>query len=161
LLFTSSESQIQLSRAGNNMRRFTILFLIAVAILVVGAAAASWRYLHRPDRLLRLGEEALEHNDSDNAARYADRLETAGYPDHAHLLLGEALLARGQINPAIEQLNQVREDNISMRVRAAATFGLNLLQLNARSQAEQLLKYVVSQEPDHRDAHRGLAALYF
>src|SRR5437867_11611664 len=68
-------------------RRVTLL------ILVLGAlAAGGWRYrITRPDYRLARGEEAIRAGDAEAARGYADRLEAAGYPDHAPLLSGEAL----------------------------------------------------------------------
>jgi tetratricopeptide (TPR) repeat protein len=140
--------------------RLTIFMLVA-ATLAAGTGAGSWRYFHRPDRRLRLGEEALHRGELARAEQYALELQAAGHEDHAHLLRGEVLLARGQINPAIEHINQIAESDRVLRIKAATTFGLELMKRDARPQAEQLLKYVLSKDPNHLDALRGLAALYF
>jgi predicted Zn-dependent protease len=133
----------------------------AAALGIAGMALASWRLYSNPDRLLARGEQALTRGDGDKAAAYADRLDALGHSDHAHLLRGEILLARGELNPAIVEMNRIQEDDALLRMRAAGRFGLEFLKLGARPQAEQLLQYVLSKNPDHLDAQRGLAALYF
>ncbi len=145
-----------------SLRPSAFYLLPAAAIAAVAIAAfASWQHFHDPDRLLLRGEAALARGDLDEASRSADRLESAHEDDRAHLLRGELFLARGKINSAVEQINQISEDNATLRVRAAARFGLEFVKLGSRPQAEQLFRYVLSKDADHLDAHRGLAALYF
>jgi Tfp pilus assembly protein PilF len=93
--------------------------------------------------------------------RIVEILDTAGYKDHAHFLRGQSLLVRNRVNPALNELNQINPDNREIRFQAAVAFGLGLLARNQPQKAEQLLLYVVSEDPEHVDAHRGLATIYF
>ena len=103
----------------------------------------------------------LEQGGIRTAREYADRLDYHGYPDHAHLLRGQTFLRADQINPAVEEINQIPEEATALRLQAAETFGLRFLALGKKAEAEQLFQYVLSRNPDHLNARRGLAAIYF
>jgi tetratricopeptide (TPR) repeat protein len=135
--------------------------VLAVVLGAIGTASAWWYHTTRPEYRLRRGEEALRRGDWDKAERITLLLEADGHSGHAHLLRGQIYLHQGRIDRVIEELNQIREDDQAIRLEAAATFGLGLLSLNHPHHAEHLLLYLVSKQPEHVDAHRGLAALYF
>ena len=141
--------------------RRTAICLAALAVLVAIGVAAWWRQAHLADYLLSRGEQLLEAGDLAGARECAERLATSGYPNHAHLLRGEALLRADKVNPAIEEINQIPEEDTSLRLKAAETFGMRFLVLQRRAEAAQMFKYVLSKNPDHLNAHRGLAAIYF
>src|SRR6266849_3853064 len=109
---------------------------------------------------LRQGQEALRQARPDKADRFAQRLESDGYSDYAHLLRGEAFLREHQFEPAIDEFKQIRDQG-DLRVEASAIYGLAFFSVKRTLEAEKLLRYVVSKQPDHLDAQRGLAAIYF
>jgi tetratricopeptide (TPR) repeat protein len=133
---------------------------LAVLLALAGAGAAWWHRTSQPDYRLRRGQEALRRGDTERAEHLALRLEADGYPDHAHLLRGEAHLRQRRINQAIQEYNLISRDNEEILVEASAVYGLGLLSLKSLREAETLLRYVVLQRPDHVDAHRGLARIY-
>jgi len=88
-------------------------------------------------------------------------LEVAGHRDHARLLRGEAALRRGDINRAIDEFNLIR-DREDLLVEASAIYGQwFLLELKMPAEAERFLRFVASRKPDHIDARRGLATIYY
>src|SRR5438552_3393971 len=142
--------------------RRILLGLFGVAVLLgSGAGSAFWWYhTSRPDYQLRRGQEALRRGALDKAEQLADQLEAAGYPDHAHFLRGEVFLREGRVDKAVSQLNQIREESEAVRLQAGVVFGLGFYSLGRLYEAEHLLRYVVSKDPENVEAHRGLAALY-
>jgi len=91
----------------------------------------------------------------------AARLETAGHRDHARLLRGEAALRRGDLARAIDEFNRIR-DRGDLLIEASAVYGLwFLLELKMPAEAERFLRFVASKKPDHIDARRGLATIYY
>jgi tetratricopeptide (TPR) repeat protein len=132
-------------------------------MITLGAMAtvsAWWYHTTRPDYRLRQGQEALRQGRPDKAERLAQRLEADGYADHARLLRGEALLRERRFALAIAAFNQI-QDQGELRVEASAIYGLAFLSVKRSWEAERLLRYVVSRQPDHLEAQRGLAAIYF
>jgi tetratricopeptide (TPR) repeat protein len=138
-----------------------LISLTVTAVLFGVGITAWWRHVHSAEYMLRRGEELLASGDNAAAHEYAERLQNEGYRDHAHLLRGQALLKAGKLNPAIQEINEIPEEETALRLKAAETFGLNFLALQMRAEAEQLFNYILSKNPDHLNAHRGLAALYF
>lgn len=131
--------------------------------IAVGAALevrAWWYRTTRPNYRLRQGQEALRQGRPDKADRLAQRLEADGYSDHAHLLRGEAFLRDHQLALAVDELQQIR-DRGDLFVEASAIYGLAFFSVKRLFEAEKLLRTVVAKRPDHLDAHRGLAAIYF
>jgi tetratricopeptide (TPR) repeat protein len=145
-----------------NLRRVLFGLLCLAGVLgLAGAGGAWWYSTTRPEYRLRRGQEALRQGNADEAERLAVRLEADGYPDHAHLLRGEVFLRQLRIAQTVNEINQIREENEAIRIQGGIIFGLGFLSLQRPVEAERLLLYVVSKQPDNRDAHRGLAALYF
>jgi Tfp pilus assembly protein PilF len=153
-------------------RVFLRLVCLAISLGLLAAAIVWWQHTNRPDYRLRRGQEALHQGNVEKADRLVSSLLADGYADHAHLLRGEAFLRqaattqnaqerRRRVAAAVNELNQLRVEQEDIRFEAAVIFGLGFVQLKMPLQAEQLLRYVVSKQPDHLDAHRGLAALYF
>jgi tetratricopeptide (TPR) repeat protein len=108
---------------------------------------------------LQRGQEALRKGRLEIADRLAQQLEADGYVDHAHLLRGEAFLRDHQFDRATLEFNQIR-DRGDLFVEASTIYGVAFLSKRP-FEAEQLLRYVVSERPDDIEAHRGLAAIYF
>lgn len=136
--------------------------LFGVAVLLgCGAGSAFWWYhTSRPDYQLRRGQEALHRGAPVKAAQLAERLEAAGYPDHAHFLRAEIFLREGRLDKVVGELNQIREENAPVRLEAGIVLGLGFYSVGRLYEAEHLLRYVLSKQPDNVEAHRGLAALY-
>ena len=132
---------------------------IALAALVVLLAAGGYgRYVTtRPDARLRRGDAAVRARDWDSVVALADKLETTGHPDHANALRGDALLARGQPEPALAVLNRVSPES-KLRARAAVAAGKCLLELKQFREAYRVFAVVADENPNNADAHRGLAA---
>src|SRR5207253_310568 len=80
--------------------------------------------------------------------------------DHAQLLRGEIWLQDKDYGRALAELNQIRDQG-KLRVEAAALTGRCQLELKVPHQAERAYLFVLEHQPDHLDAHRGLAALYY
>jgi tetratricopeptide (TPR) repeat protein len=132
-------------------------------MVVLGAVAgvAAWRYhTTRSQYRLRRGQEALRQGRPDRAERLAQQLEADGYADHARLLRGAAFLREHRFALAIDEFNRI-QDRGELLVEASAIYGLAFLSVQRSWEAERLLRYVVSKQPDHLEAQRGLAAIYF
>jgi predicted Zn-dependent protease len=149
---------------------------LTVVLGVLGAGTAYWLYhTTRLEYRLRRAEEALCRGDWDEVERLALRLESTDHENQAHLLRGKLFF--GQAKPYLEagqpgqvlsllkrsldEFNQLHEPAEADRLEAAALSGKCLLFLNEPAEAERVLRFVVDRNPDHVDAHRALAALYF
>jgi len=144
--------------AGN---RFTRKRILLTGLVLVALAAAGWRYrVTRPEYRFARGHEAVEAGEFKAADQYAARLEAAGQADRAHLLRAESLYARRDREAALRECNQIKGEG-DIRHRGAALAGRCLLDLGALTEAERVFLFVLSEEPDHIDAHRGLAAISF
>src|SRR5438552_2001894 len=140
---------------------FRLLVSLTVGALLI-AAGGLWGYrVTRPDYRLRQGQDAIRRDDPDKAIRLAERLQSSGHPDHAHLLRGQAYLRLRRINRAIQEYNQIRPDNEPILVEASLVYGLGFLSLGKQAEAEKLLLLVVERQPDNLDARRGLYAIYY
>ncbi|MCI0464235.1 MAG: tetratricopeptide repeat protein [Gemmataceae bacterium] len=142
-------------------RRFLGLLGLTLVAVLLGAAAV-WRYRTlRPEDGLRQGQEALLRSDVARAEQMAQRLESAGYPDHAHALRGHIFLRAGQLPQAILEYNQIPHEQTELLADISLVYGLGFLSLGQPVEAERFLLYVASIYPDNRDAHRGLATIYY
>lgn len=133
---------------------------LVITLGAVAGGTAWWYQARRPDSRLRQGQEALRRGRPDIADRLARRLEADGYPDHAHLLRGEAFLREHQLDLAVNEFNQINDQG-DLLTEASVIYGLAFLSLKRPFEAENCLRHVVSKQPDHLEAHRGLAAIYF
>jgi tetratricopeptide (TPR) repeat protein len=150
--------------------------LLALVVLLGCGVGAAWWWYHtsRADYRLGRGREAVRRRDWAGAERLALRLEADGNPDHARLLRGQALYEQARpsleagrpesvrplLEQALQELDGVRDQG-EIRLEAVALAGQCLLYLGERVRAERALRFVIRERPDHADAHRGLAALYF
>jgi tetratricopeptide (TPR) repeat protein len=136
---------------------------LSVAIVVVTAMAAAYHYLWgrqpSPDEQLRAGRAAAKAGDADAAYKIARSLEEK-YPDHARIIRAEIQLHKGNPKDALEYLNRV-QDQGELRREAVAVAGQCLLHLQNLPEAERAFRFVLSEQPDHVDGHRGLAAVYY
>jgi tetratricopeptide (TPR) repeat protein len=149
----------------------TKLKWIALALLVLlpaGGAAGYYVYTTRPGYLLARGRTAVARGDLDEAWRYARALERRGLEDHARLLRGEAWLAEGRapspsaagaLRHALQELGGVRDDG-PLATEGAVLAGECLVRLEQQRVAADVLGAVVRRQPDCREAHRWLAAVY-
>lgn len=158
------------------MRKRRLVLCAGLLVLAVLAGLGGWAYhkTTRPDYRLRRGQEAARHGDYDRAAELAALLEAEGHPDHAHLLRGECLYRQAHpdrdgglppgrsplLEQALAEFNQIRDEG-ELRLEAVALTGQCLLYLDDKHEAERAFRFVLSQRPDHADAHRGLAAVYY
>lgn len=168
------------------MRRFSLIAasLLGLGLLLWGGAAllgrtwwgdAGW-YLPWNDHAefrFRCGRALLQHQDYDRVEEIALRLAADGAMDYAYLLRGEALVRQAralaehsqsaEAGPlfvkALTELNRIRDQG-SLRRAAATLIGQAHLFLKQPVEAEHALQFVLSEEPDNIEAHRGLAALY-
>jgi tetratricopeptide (TPR) repeat protein len=127
-----------------------------LVLLVLGAGY--WRYrITRPAYRLAQGTEAVKARDWDTVERYATQLEAGTHSDHANLLRGEMLLARSRYAESLASFNRIRDEG-QLRLRAAVGSGKCLLELRQMREAFRVFSFVLEQEPNHIDGHRGLAA---
>lgn len=126
----------------------------------LGAAGTWWTHTTRPQYRLRRGQDALRRGDAQQAERYAQTLAEAGAVDHAHLLRGEIMTRQGRFARAVLEFNDILDQG-EIRREAAALSGQCHLGLNNRREAERVFRFVLSEQPDHVDSHRGLAAVYY
>jgi tetratricopeptide (TPR) repeat protein len=153
-------------------RRRRWLVLAVLALLLSGAGAVYRYRAMRPDQLLACGKSALQRGDLEEAWRMVDRLEERGHEAHSLLLRGECWLvlaqAAGESRPAnppeslhraLSALSRVQTDG-PVGMEAAVRAGECLVRLGKHRAAVDILNRVVQQEPDLRDAHRWLAAVY-
>jgi tetratricopeptide (TPR) repeat protein len=134
---------------------------VPLLLVLVALAAGVWRYrATRPEYRLARGEEAVRARDWRSADALAERLEATGHADHAHLLRATALHARQQPDLALAECNLIRGLG-SIRLRAATLSGKCLLDLGELAEADRAFTFVVGDQPDNADAHRGLAAVAY
>jgi len=141
-----------------------VLSLVGGVLILLGHArwsGAWWYFPTGPDYRLRCGQEALCRGDLDKVNQIVVRLEADGFPDHAHLLRGQSFLWQLRFDLAVNELNHIRADNEPIRIQAGVIFGLGFMSQNRLREAEHLLLYVVSKDPDNPEARRGLATIYF
>lgn len=158
-------------------KRRRLLFWFFGALLLLGAVAgvgAWWYSATRPESRLRRAEEAIRRGDWAEAKRLAGRLEAAGQADLAHLVRGKALYAqaapdlaaegaassRWLLTEALQELSQIRGEG-EARLEALALGGRCLFYLQDVPQATAAFYLVLHYQPDHLDAHRGLAAILY
>ena len=142
-------------------RRKLIRFLVVVLVLIGCAAvgAIAFERSRNPDRLLRLGRDAIGREDWDRADECADRLIANEHRDYGRLLRGESLYKQHRPESAFEMLNRVRGD--ALRIEAARTQGMCLLELGSQREAERIFFYILREQPDDLVALRGLAAIAY
>ncbi len=127
-----------------------------------------------PDYKLRCGQQALRRGNVERVDQIALLLEADGDRDRASLLRGERLFREGKdyadaqivplAKPLLEkaetELNKIR-DKGDIRLEAAALLGQCYMYLKRFGEAKRAFDFVLANRPDHIDAHRGLAVLYF
>jgi tetratricopeptide (TPR) repeat protein len=143
------------------MRKLLLASAWVITVVAVAGGVAAWRHhVSQPDYLLRKGETALRARDPDTAVMLVDQLEAAGHTDHACLLRGEVYLSRDRFAPALVEFNKIRDQGI-LRREAVAYSGQCLMQLKNPLEAMRCFEFVLSEQPDQVECHRGLAAIYY
>jgi tetratricopeptide (TPR) repeat protein len=155
-------------------RRHLLALLSSVLVLGLGAGAGAWWYhTTRADYRLQCGREALRRGERQRAEQFVTLLAAAGDRDHANLLRAEIFwqqvkpwldtdqaAAAPLLRQAVEACNKIRDQG-ELRLQAVALTGRCLLYLKDPLGAERALGFVLDHQPDHADAHRGLAAIYY
>ena len=139
------------------LRRWLFLPLLLVSAAAVGGW---WYHSIQPDTRLKRGRAAINHSDWDTVDSLADKLEAVGETDRANLLRGEALAARQRWKEALTVLNKIVDEG-DLRLRSAVTVGRCLVALGELREAHRVYSFVLSQDKDNIDAHRGMAAIAF
>jgi tetratricopeptide (TPR) repeat protein len=133
-----------------------------------------WNSISNPDARLKQGLEALEAGNTQKTEHLMWLLEAGGHKDHARLLRGHLLFQEAKplldanrvqgvehlLKTSLSELNKIRDQG-ALRVQALALSGQCLVYLGDYAKAENALLYVLKENPDHPDAHRSLAALYY
>lgn len=136
------------------------LLALLVLILVGGGALAWWYHHSRPDYRFGRGRDAVRRGDWDEADLQAERLDAAGQSDRARLLRGESLLEQRRPVEALAELNRVSSDG-PWRQSALLLSGRCLLAMQEWGEATRLFSYVLDEDADNVDAHRGLASAHY
>jgi tetratricopeptide (TPR) repeat protein len=163
-------------------RRSRIFLVLGSLVFILGGVIA-WRlYTTRTAYLLERGQAALERSDWDEAARLMRALDKKDPPSASRLFrgktwtyLGRAAWQEGTSASVSAGSGDARAQDAFRhalaeftRLRDAGPLGLEgtvlgaecLLLLGERRLAAETLTTVVSRQPDSKDAHRLLAAIY-
>jgi tetratricopeptide (TPR) repeat protein len=161
----------------NSSRSKTVCLAILVA--AVAAVGIVYRILTtRADYLLAKGQAALARNQWSEADRCLEHLEARGYGNHAHFLRGQLLLRKARLDGetsvgtaqpgsaaptalrlAIHELAQIKNDGV-LGLQGAVLRAECLVRLGERRLATELLQSVLQRNPDEKEAHQWLAAIY-
>lgn len=125
-----------------------------------GAALYRWWQRDTPEALLATARAAAAAGQTEQLLHAAERLERSGFPDHARLLRAEWLWQRGEAAAALALANGLAADG-PLRLEAALLAGKCLLDLEERPEAYRVFSWLLDQNDNCVDAHRGLAALAY
>lgn len=140
-----------------NGRRL-ILGLITLSAL---AGAAGWGYyITRPEVRFARGYAAAQAGDFVRAETYAEILKSAGEFDRYRLLMAEISLRQKQPLKAIEYLRAIPPDS-PLSTEAALMVARISIGLRRPHEAAQAIAFVLQRNPDHVDAHRWLATIFY
>jgi tetratricopeptide (TPR) repeat protein len=132
----------------------------AAAVLLFLGGAGWWYRTSRPEYRFRTGCEAARTGDFPRAVRQADALEESGQTDFSLLLHAEIEFRRLAPAQALGFLHRIKSQG-DIQTQAAFLEARCLFDLHNPRAAENVLLIVLSQDPDHIDAHRYLAQIYF
>lgn len=140
-------------------------FLARLALLVVLFGTAgylfwNWIESNRPENRYRAGVDAIEESEYDHAEAIADRLDRSNSHDWAHLLRGRSLLKQTRYSKALDEFHKIKGEGI-VRREGVYYSGEALLKVGRLREAETAFLFVLSEDPDHVEAHRQLAVLYY
>jgi tetratricopeptide (TPR) repeat protein len=167
-------------------RRKRLQLLLGLLMIAAMAGAIFYRVsTTRASYLLRQGREALKQGNGDKAAQLVERLSEQGYEPQTRLLLGETLVCEGRADlqraeelqagdpkksaawrgraddafrRALKELSRVRDEG-PLATEAAILGAECLVRLGELPVAADALRQVVDRQPDHKEAHRWLAAI--
>jgi tetratricopeptide (TPR) repeat protein len=131
-------------------------------------ALAGWRYrVTRPAYRLARGQAAAQAGDYETAEQYAQTLEQLGDKDRSLLLRGEMQVLQHQPSRALATLSQVK-DTAALRLDVAFLQARCLISLSKIKgqewrlrEAANALLFVGGERPDHVEARRLLATIYY
>jgi tetratricopeptide (TPR) repeat protein len=165
-------------------RILIILGVLAAVLGIAGGAAAvagrlrygdaGWYVHFGLDYRLSCGQAQARRGRFDRAEQIALSLDAAGAQDYAALLRGELYFREGKFHAdaqdldtakpllanAVQELNKVRGKG-ALRRQAAVLLGQCCVYLKDSAAAINALLFVLSEDPDNLEAHRGLAAVYY
>ena len=111
--------------------------------------------------IFRQGLLALEAHDLPGVSEALERLQEAPEFEREYWLLhGGKLLQEGNYSVALQSLKLTRPVG-ELRVPALRMTGQCLFQLGRVAEAESVFEQLLQVDPDHSDAHRGLAVIYY
>jgi tetratricopeptide (TPR) repeat protein len=160
------------------MLRFRRLLVPLLCLALLGGLSAGayawWKAASDPDARLKRGLEALQSGDSKKAEHLMCLLEAGDHKDHARLLRAQLLFQEAKplldanqvksvehlLKSCLTELYKIRDQG-DLRLQALALSGQCLVYLGEYAKAENALIFVTRENPDHADAHRSLAALYY
>lgn len=139
--------------------------LILAGLVLTAAAGVTWLALRTPradlQRQFPTGLAALERGDGPALDAVLDVLELApDYEPHFWLLQGGKHLRAGQYQAALACLAQTRPVG-ELREPALRLTGECLYRLGRVAEAESLFRELLSEHPDHAEAHRWLAIIAY
>jgi len=133
---------------------------LAFAALIALAAAGWWYRTSRPEYRFTHGCEAAGAGDFALAERYAIELEESGQTDLGLLLRAHIEYHQGAAERALGYLRQIKSYG-DLQTRCDVLAAQCLIALKNPREAEKALLMVLNQNPDHVDAHRWLAIIYY
>lgn len=134
---------------------------VGLVVAVLAAGVGWWYHITRPGYRLARGLEAARQGDFIKANEYATLLERAGDRDHAFLLRGQSQFLQNQPLAALSTLNRIESEGTEVHIEAVYVSGRCLLATRNLRDAERAFTYVIDSKPDHVDARRGLASIYY
>ena len=136
-------------------------FLLLVTVVAVAAGAIVWHLRERPDERFQQALVALEARDFSRVEAAIKALQGDGeYEPHRRLLQGGYRLRLGNPYGALRDLSAV-EPAGELREPAHLLTGEALYQLGRLAEAEQVFLQLERTHPDHPQACRWLAAIYY
>jgi predicted Zn-dependent protease len=150
-----------LGRTGFMSRWLTRRRLVCLLLVLLAASAAAWWYRNtRPRYRLQRGQEAARDKDFFKAEQYVALLHEAGAEDHSRLLAAEIELQKVHPQLALDQVSFLKEQS-PLRTEGLVIAARSYLMLGRRRIALELLQTVLDRQPDHIDAHRWLATIFY
>jgi predicted Zn-dependent protease len=155
-----------------------VVFVVVIAGVLGGYFVYRYAAM-RPSRLLIEGQKAIETGDFNEVGRIIDLLEGEDDFQSAHLLRGKAYLyaaeaslkaekhgsanqsasSHGVFRKALAELDKISDEE-PLGIKASLLKAECLVYLQQQGAAEKRLKTLVERDPDNREAHRLLAAIY-
>ena len=140
--------------------RRRVLFVLVPAVLgLIAAGGQRWR-VTRSGYRMESARSAIAAREWSRVEEAAAALDRTGFGDQAHFFRGESARLRGQPAEALGHYNEIA-DSGALRLQAVASSGLCLLELKNLREAERAFRFVLSENPDAADAHRGLGVIAY